>query len=63
MAEPSWYLVFTGSSVDGRGIPEFRWRTTDKEEALKFFRTCVSTPYDFGHIAEVTDKTYTRIHG
>jgi hypothetical protein len=62
MAEPAWYLVFAGSSCDGRGTPSFKKRTFDREEAVASYRAYVCSPYAFGHVIEVTDSTYKHLH-
>ena len=61
MAEPTWYLVFAGSSCDGRGEPDFNTRTTDRLEAIALYRKLVCSPYDFGHVIEVTDTAYKKL--
>jgi hypothetical protein len=61
MDEPTWYLVFAGSSCDGRGDPDFKGRTTDRLDAISLYRKFVCSSYDFGRIVEVTATTYKQL--
>lgn len=51
----TWYLLFGGSSADGRGPGEYQGRTTDREIALRHFKECKNNPYSVGYVLVVTD--------
>lgn len=53
----TWYLLYGGTSTDGRGDPKFKGRTTDSKEALKFFKETRKSPYDIGRVIIITETT------
>lgn len=53
----TWFLLFDGSSPDGRGFPEYVGRTTDAKAAKKHFTKCHKNPYSTGSVFIVTDHT------
>jgi hypothetical protein len=56
MTEPTWYILYDGQSVDGRGNPEFYKRTTDKQEAMEHWKKCKEDPYSIGKVVAYTDE-------
>lgn len=52
--EPTWYLLYGGSSEDGRGPGVYEGRTTDVSVALKHHKK-IDSPYSTGYITAVTD--------
>lgn len=54
------YLLYDGSSVDGRGIPDYIGWTLDKTEAFKHSNKCRSNPYCTGYVSIVTKSSITR---
>lgn len=54
--EPTWYLLYGGTSEDGRGIGRYEGRTTDVSVALKFRKKLDKQgSYNIGYVAAVTD--------
>ena len=51
-----WFILYDGTSPDGRGSPQFCGRTTDPIEARKHFLKCDSDPYSTGRVRIVTDR-------
>ena len=56
----TWYLLFDGSSADGRGQGRYIGRTTDKEAARKHYMKCAKDPYSTGRVDIVTDTKIER---
>jgi hypothetical protein len=52
----AWFVLYDGSSPDGRGQGQFCGRTTDPHKALEHFKECKSNPYSTGSVLIVTDK-------
>ena len=51
-----WYLLYGGSSVDGRGDAVYKGRTIEKSEALAFYvKHIKDNPYSTGKVQIVTD--------
>lgn len=50
-----WYLLYDGTSVDGRGIPDYVGRTTNKEVARKHHKNVRSSPYSTGKVMVAND--------
>ena len=50
-----WYLLFDGSSPDGRGEPDYVGRTTHKELALKHYKKVNESPYSTGKVMIAND--------
>ena len=59
----NWYLLFYGQSVDGRGDATFLKRTTDVNEAIKFYYDSESDPYSCSYVIMVTDTDYIKCDG
>ena len=53
----TWFVLMTGSSPDGLGSPSFYKRTTNKEEAIEFYKQEKDNPYSTGKVWFVTDST------
>ena len=53
-----WYLLFDGSSPDGRGEPKYTGRTTHKAVAKKHFKKVDSNPYSIGRVMIASDFGY-----
>lgn len=54
--EPTWYLLYGGSSEDGRGPGVYEGRTTDVKVALAFRKKLDKVgPYSTGYVHAVTD--------
>jgi hypothetical protein len=60
MSLPTWYLMFDGSSPDGRGNAEFIGRTEDAEISWKHYAKCCDDPYSTGYVLRVTDSVCER---
>lgn len=56
----TWFLLFDGSSPDGRGSAEFKMRTLDKEIALRHWKRCKDNPYSTGYVLIITDRECLR---
>ena len=56
----TWYLLFGGSSADGRGEGRYAGRTTDVTEARKHYEKCAADPYSTGSVQIVTDTKMER---
>lgn len=50
-----WYLLFDGTSVDGRGDGKFFKRTTHKGEAYNHYKKIKKSPYSTGKVMLVND--------
>lgn len=61
MTEAPWYLLFDGSSDDGRGEGQYIGRTTDKNVAMKHYSKCKSNPYSTGKVIKITSNSYARL--
>ncbi len=59
MSEP-WFLLFGGSSPDGRGEGKYIGRTTDPKAAAWHWRKVHADPYSTGYVLIVTDKSLAR---
>lgn len=53
---PTWFLLYDGTSPDGRGHPKYIGRTTDLEKALKHFQKCAHSPNSIGEVKIINDK-------
>ena len=52
---PIWYLLYSGSSEDGRGYPQYTGRTLSKEVAYKHYLEVSKSPYSFGRVIIISD--------
>lgn len=55
-----WYLLYYGSSVDGRGFPSYVGRTELKSVARDHYTKCSQNPYCTGFVDIVTDDKVER---
>ena len=53
-----WYLLFEGSSSDGRGEPKYTGRTSHKEIAKKHFEESEKSPYSTGKVMIANDAVF-----
>lgn len=53
-----WYLMFQGSSPDGRGDCDYCGRTTSKKMAHQHFMNISRNPYSTGKVLIVNDFAY-----
>jgi len=53
------FLLYSGSSEDGRGTPRYSGRTEDARAAHKHWLECERNPYSIGKVVRVTDSTET----
>lgn len=51
----TWFLLFDGSSPDGRGEGKYVGRTTDVKHATWHFRKVNGNPYSTGYVMIVTE--------
>ncbi len=63
MTHPVWYLLYGGSSEDGRGPGKYIGRTTESDVAFKHARECASDPYSTGYVIALTDRCDIRMPG
>lgn len=56
-----WYLMYDGSSPDGRGGAKYFGRTTDREIAEEFYLSNKKNPYWTGYVDIVTYDKITRM--
>ena len=52
----TWYLLYDGDSVDGRGGARYVGRTTDRKQAEAHYHKCAKNPYSTGYVLIITDK-------
>lgn len=53
----TWYLLYDGSSPDGRGMPDYIGRTLSREEAKAHHWKCWNDDYSIGRVKIITDTT------
>lgn len=58
----NWFVLFAGSSPDGRGTPEYVGRTTDVEKAKQHLFDLRKSPYGFGHVDAFIGDNYVQCH-
>ena len=52
-----WYLLYGGSSADGRGDAVYKGRTIEKSEALAFYvKHIKDNPYSTGKVQIITNQ-------
>jgi hypothetical protein len=54
------YLLYDGSSADGRGIPNYIGWTSNKDEAAAHSSKCRANPYCTGYVSVVTKNSISR---
>jgi hypothetical protein len=59
---PTWFLLYGGTSVDGRGPGQYQGRTTDRAVARRHWDQTRKAPYSVGYVQAVTDSTTRRIN-
>ena len=59
----TWFLLYGGSSVDGRGAGEYVGRTTDKQAAIAHHQKCENNPYSAGYVLIIKDDSAERAWG
>ena len=59
MNEP-WYLLYGGSSVDGRGPGKYLGRTIDVFVAARHYIEISKSPYSTGYVEVITDNEHMR---
>lgn len=53
------YILYGGTSEDGRGYPKFESYTNDWRVAQAFYMKNIhNNPYSTGHVAIMTKKSY-----
>lgn len=55
------YLLYDGTSEDGRGNGKFYKSTKDKKEALKHYKAVKKDPYSIGSVWVLTSSSLDRI--
>jgi hypothetical protein len=60
-AAPVWYLLYSGSSVDGRGHGVYTSRTIDAVAAARHALACLQNPYATGYVLAVNDVCAVRL--
>jgi hypothetical protein len=53
----TWFLLYGGTSADGRGFPKFQGRTTDPQLAFNHYTSCQKDTYSCGKVVIVTDSS------
>lgn len=53
----TWFVLFDGSSEDGRGGGRYCGRTTNKEIARKHYEKFAKNPYSCGKVFIVTNES------
>jgi len=53
--EPTWFLLYEGTSEDGRGQGEYIGRTTDKTVAFQHCKKQEDNFYATGGVVAITD--------
>ena len=62
MTEPTLFLLYSGTSEDGRGSANYAGRTTDKAKAKKHYEKCIKNPYSTGYVVILQgDKNHAQI--
>lgn len=52
------YLMFDGSSEDGRGQPNYVGKTNSKTTAKKHHNKCKNNPYSTGRVMVASDSAF-----
>lgn len=55
------YLLFDGSSEDGRGTPSFIEATEDRIKALSHYQKVTDNPYSTGYVQVLTKTSLERM--
>lgn len=56
----TWFLLYDGTSEDGRGLGYYCGRTTDAKLAKLHYDKCRSSSYNTGYVDIVTDNKLER---
>ena len=59
MNEP-WYILYGGSSVDGRGPGKYVGRTIDVFVAARHYIKISKSPYSTGYVEVITDDEHVQ---
>lgn len=62
MTEETWFLLYGGISIDGRGESHYCGRTTDIEVAKQYYKNCADNPFNNGGVIAFTDTKEVRIY-
>ncbi|ATW62742.1 hypothetical protein SCBWM1_gp58 [Synechococcus phage S-CBWM1] len=62
-SQPIWFLLFSGTSVDGRGTGKYSSRTTEESVALSHLKNECSSPYSTGSVHIVGDDSIYIVAG
>jgi len=54
------YLLFDGTSSDGRGDAKYCGKTGDKTVAVAHYKKCDKNPYSVGKVMVATDTAFYR---
>ena len=54
----TWYLLYGGSSGDGRGDGEYVGRTCNISVAARHYREISKNPYSTGYVTVITDEEF-----
>lgn len=60
-AQPTWYLLYEGTSPDGRGSAEYVGRTIDPAVARAHHKKVHGSPYSTGYVMRITDGYARRV--
>lgn len=52
----TWFLLYSPTVSDIMGNGKYVGRTTNKEQARKHWRECMSDPYNIGKVVYITDN-------
>ena len=55
-----WFLLYDGSSADGRGPGRYYGRTTSAKKAKQHFEEVYNDPYSTGYVMIISDKKEER---
>ena len=56
ISKQTWYILYGGTSVDGRGDEVFVERTTNYKKAKKHLKRNAKNPYFLGSVDVITDE-------
>lgn len=61
-ATTPWYILYDGSSPDGRGTADYVVRTLDEKVARKHHDLCNASAYSTGYVDIITQYEIKRMH-
>lgn len=62
MTDNPWFVLYGGTSVDGKGEGNYCGRTTDVKVAKAHWEKCRGDPYSVGSVWVITDVWNRRIN-